>query len=192
MGNLLIVGAGGHGRVLAETAELLGIWDSIAFLDDKTSVDTVMDYKIIGKIDEYSKFKDDYEDCVVGLGHNEERLGLIDGLLKIGYKVPVIIHPKAVVSKYSSIMAGSVILAGAVVSANTTIGTGCIININCCIDHDCTLYDGIHISSGAVIRSGCSIGKLSYIGAGTCIKNGAQIGEGFILGDGELLGYRLK
>jgi sugar O-acyltransferase (sialic acid O-acetyltransferase NeuD family) len=192
MGNLLIVGAGGHGRVLAETAELLGQWDSIAFLDDRSDVDTVMDYKIIGKIDEYAKFQNDYEHCVVGIGHNEDRLDLIYCLIKVGYKVPVIIHPKAIVSKYSSIMPGSVILAGAVVSANTNIGTGCIININCCIDHDCIVYDGVHISSGAVIRSGCSIGKLSYIGAGTCIKNGAQLGEGFILGDGELLGYRLK
>lgn len=185
MGGLLIIGAGGYGKVVAETAELEGKWDDIAFLDDKG--DTVLSYRIIGKSNEYERFKVEYEHAIVCLGDNEKRMYLIHMILKAGYKVPVIIHPKAWVSKYSDIGAGCVILAGSVINTGTKIGRGCIVNINSCIDHDCTVSDGVHVCSGAVVRSMCNIGSLSYIGAGSTVKSGSILQNKYVLGDGEVI-----
>lgn len=182
MENLLIVGAGGHGRVVAEAAELMGKWENIMFLDDRVDVDRVLGHSIIGKLNDYKRFTDKCKDAIVCIGNNEKRLGLIEKLLEVGYKVPEIIHPKASVSRYSSIGAGSVILAGAVVNTNSSIGRGCIININSCVDHDSMVYDGVHIVSGAIVRSMCKIGKLSCIGAGATVKSGSVLEEGFVLG----------
>lgn len=170
MGNLLILGAGGHGRVVAEADELENRWNEIAFLDDRNDVAKVLNHNIIGKINEYEKFLGQYDYAVVAIGDNEKRLNLIQKLSKAGYKIPVIIHPRAWVSNYSTIGEGSVILAGAVVNTNANIGKGCIININSSIDHDSTIEDGVHVCSGAVVRSMCHIGEMSYLGAGSCMK----------------------
>ena len=187
MSDLLILGAGGHGRVVSETAELEGRWERIVFLDDRRDVDVVLGHRIIGKINEYVRFADEYEYAIVCIGDNDKRMDLIEKLLKVGYKVTVSIHPKAVVSKYCEIGEGSVILAGAVINTSARIGRGCIININSCIDHDCIVSDGVHVCSGAVVRSGCSIGELSYIGAGTCVISGTVLQEKFLLKDGMVL-----
>ena len=187
MSKLIIVGAGGHGRVVSETAELEGRWDDIAFLDDRIDTDTVLNYKIVGKLNEYERFAREYDYAIVCLGNNEKRMDLIDKLLIVGYKVPVIIHPKSTVSKYSEIKEGCVILAGAVINTGASIGRGCIININSCIDHDSVICDGVHVCSGAVVRSMCRIGKLSYIGAGSCVKSGSKLGDKFMLPDGEVI-----
>lgn len=187
MENLLIIGAGGHGRVVAETVELEGRWDNIAFLDDRTDVDMVLGHKIIGKIDDYKSLKGQYESAIVCIGNNEKRLGLIKDILKVGYKVPVIIHPKASVSKYCNIENGSVILAGVVINTGTNLGMGCIININSCVDHDCVIGDGTHVCSGAVVRSMCRVGGLSYIGAGAVVKSGTNLSDQYMLADGEIV-----
>ncbi|MBX4264098.1 NeuD/PglB/VioB family sugar acetyltransferase [Clostridium estertheticum] len=187
MSDLLIIGAGGHGRVVLETAELEGRWDNIKFLDDRTDVDMVLGHRIIGKMDDYKRFSGKYEYAIVCIGDNEKRLELIKEILKVGYKVPVIIHPKAFVSKYSEIGNGSVILAGVVINTGARIGMGCIININSSVDHDCVVEYGVHVCSGAVVRSMCKVGKLSYVGAGAVVKSGVVLKEKFVLNDGMLI-----
>ena len=187
MGDLLIVGAGGHGRVVAEAAELMGQWENIMFLDDRTDVDRVLNHKIIGKLNDYEKFTKKCENVIVCIGDNQKRLDLIEKILNIGYEIPVIIHPKASVSKYSAIGQGSVILAGAVVNTGASIGKGCIININSCVDHDSTLQDGVHIVSSAIVRSMVKIGRLSTIRAGACVKAGTVLGDKTVICQGEVV-----
>jgi len=187
MGDLLIIGAGGHGRVVAEAAEQCEGWDAIAFLDDRIDVDVVLGHSIVGKMDEYAKFVGVYKHAIACIGDNEKRLDLIGKLLNVGYNVPVIIHPRASVSKYCNIGQGSVILAGAVINTDASIGKGCIINIGSCIDHDCIISDGVHICSGAVARSACRIGGLSYIGARALVKPGVILEGKFILNDGMVI-----
>ncbi|GAA0083715.1 hypothetical protein UT300007_01540 [Clostridium sp. CTA-7] len=169
MENLLIIGAGGHGKVVAEAADLEKKYDKISFLDDKEGIENIYNFKVVGKIDRYIEFINEYKYAFVAIGNNEKRLELIDKLISVGFNVPIIIHPKASVSKYSNIGLGTVILANAVVNVNTTIGNGCILNINSSVDHDCDISSGVHISSGAVIRSMVNIGELSIIDAGACV-----------------------
>ncbi|BBB90128.1 MAG TPA: acetyltransferase [Methylomusa anaerophila] len=186
MSNLLIIGAGGHGKVVAEAAEFQGKWTKIAFLDDRTDITHVFNFGIFGKLNDYVNFVAEFEFAFVAIGDNEKRLLWIDKLLDTGYKIPAVIHPGAYVSKYGLIGEGTVVLPGAVVNTNSRIGKGCIININACIDHDCEIGNGVHISSGAVVRSMSTVGRLSYIGAGSCVKTGACLAERFILPDGKI------
>jgi sugar O-acyltransferase (sialic acid O-acetyltransferase NeuD family) len=185
MSKLLILGAGGYGRVVAETAELEGRWDKIAFLDDREDIIKALGFDVIGKIDDFTETINQYESAFAAIGDNQKRRQWIDRLLSAGYKVPAVIHPKASVSKYSLIGAGTAVLANSTVNTNSSIGKGCIININSCIDHDCKIGDGVHICSGAVVRSMVSIGKGSYIGAAACVKAGVCLEENFVLTDGE-------
>lgn len=187
MNSLLILGAGGHGKVVAEAAEQEGRWNKISFLDDREDIDSIHDFNIVGKLEEYPNLTNGYKYAFVAIGNNEKRIELIDKLISYGYNVPVIIHPRAYVSKYSILEAGTVILPGAVVNTDSKVGRGCIININACVDHDCKIEDGVHISSGAVVRSMSTVGKFSLIGAGACVKAGTILIEKFILSDGETM-----
>lgn len=187
MRNLLILGAGGHGRVVAEAAELSGKWDRISFLDDREDIKKIYDFSIVGQVSDYSKLSTKYGHAFVAIGNNEKRLELIDKLLKVGFEVPIIIHPKAIVSKYSLVELGTVILAGAVVNSNTTIGRGGIININSTVDHDCEIQCGVHVSSGAVVRSMVEIGNFSTIGARACIRSATVLEEKSYVEDGIII-----
>lgn len=187
MENLLIIGAGGHGKVVAEAAELENHYEEIAFLDDNNKIDKIYDFSIIGKINEYKSFKKKFKYAFVAIGNNEVRLKLINALLKEGFIVPKIIHPRATVSKYSKIDAGTVVLSGSIVNVNCSIGKGCILNINSTLDHDSIIEDGVHISSGAVVRSMVNIGELSTIKAGACITQGKIIEKNTIINPGVVL-----
>lgn len=186
MKKLLILGAGGHGKVVAEVAEAVAQWGEIAFLDDRADTNHGTS-AVVGKLEDVHLFVDEYKHGFVAIGNNEQRLELIEQLTYLGYDIPVIIHPRSYVSKYSTIGKGTVILPGAVVNTNTVLGKGCIVNINACIDHDCKIGDGVHISSGAVVRSMVNIGRVSLIGARSCIRAGTSLAEKFILSDGDVV-----
>ncbi|WP_062199858.1 PglD-related sugar-binding protein [Massilibacterium senegalense] len=188
MSNLLIIGAGGHGKVVAEAAELSGEWDTISFLDDRTDVTSVLGFKIVGTLDEYRNFVTDYSNTIVAFGDNEKRLEWIKKLIHAGFDVPIIVHPHASVSKYSSIQLGTVILSRAVVNTGTTLGTGCIVNVSACVDHDCEIGDGVHIGSGAIVRSMCHIESLAVIGAASYVKSSTYLKERFVLPEGKTVG----
>ena len=184
MENLLIIGAGGHGKVVAEAAELENKYEKIAFLDDNNEIDKVLGFEVLGKINEYKKFKDNYKYAIVAIGNNELRMNLIEVLIKEGFIIPKIIHPKSSVSKYSKIDEGTVVLAGATVNTNCCIGKGCILNINSTIDHDTFIGNGVHISSGTIIRSRVKVGNMSTIKAGACITDEKIIEENVIINSG--------
>lgn len=89
--NLLILGAGGHGRVVKETAEAMGVYDTISFLDDRNP-------NAIGQLDDYKAFRDRFDSAFVAIGDNKLRSQWLEKLRLAGYQVPVLIHPRAYVS----------------------------------------------------------------------------------------------
>ena len=184
MSKLLILGAGGHGKVVSEIASLMKQWDEIAFLDDKKNIKEVNGYKVIDSIINYNLYKEEYDNAFVAIGNNKLRLDFINNLLLEGFNVPVLVHPSAIISKNVEIDKGTVIMAGAVINTNTTIGKGCIINTLCSIDHDCILNDGVHISPGAHIGGTVKIGNCSWICIGSSIANNLIIGKNVIIAAG--------
>ncbi|MEG2659282.1 MAG: hypothetical protein RR978_01040 [Oscillospiraceae bacterium] len=162
MDNLLILGAGGYGRVIREAAIASGLFADIAFLDD--AVD-----EAIGTLNEFTNFLDKYPFAYPALGNNMLRCKWLTKLENAGFKLPVIIHPRAYVSPTAVISGGTAVLANATVCANAVIGKGVIINVNAVADHDCHLYEGVHLAPGAIVKARCIVEKLAKVDSGEVV-----------------------
>lgn len=171
---LVILGAGGHGRVVADVAELNG-FTKISFVDTKFPTATMnVNWPIIGKS---CADAPGHLACFVAIGNNAIRLMELETLLDQKIECPTLIHPSASVSRYATIGAGSVIMANVVVNAGARLGRAVIANSGCTIDHDCTIGNGVHVSPGANIAGGTVIGDRSWIGIGACVKENIIIGS---------------
>ncbi len=158
MKKLLILGAGGHGQVVAETAAACG-YGQIAFLDDN-------DLNVSGTISELDRFRDCYEECFVGIGNNRLRLELLQKAEASGFKLPVLIHPTAYVSGSARIQKGTIIEPMAVVNSHAMVGAGSIISVGAIVDHDALLENAVHINAGAVVKAGGMVGTFEKLEAG--------------------------
>ncbi len=155
--NLLIIGAGGHGRVVKETAEALKIYNKIDFLDDNSEL-------AIGIFEEYKKFVDKYKYAFVALGNPELRSMWLKELSKI-YSVPTIIHPTAYVSPSAQLGTGCYVGAKAVINTRTVIKNGCIIGIGALIDHDSVVKEYSYINTGAIVKAGSKVDRFTKVDA---------------------------
>lgn len=182
---LLIIGCGGHGKVIADTAHELGTYASCVFVDDRyPEIKEVLGHKVIGKASDVLKTKITADEFVVAIGNNETRLSFQESLEKQGNKAAILIHPRAVVTSRAQIGAGTVIFAGAVVNVDSKIGKACILNTGSTIDHECEIGNGVHISPGANIGGQVSLGEKTWIGIGASVKNNIKVGTGSIVGAG--------
>lgn len=181
---LAILGASGHGKVVADTAECCG-WQTVEFFDDawpglqKNAV-----WSVVGDSAALMARLADFDGVVVAIGNNCIRYAKLLELQAAGACVVTVVHPGAIVSRYAAIGQGTVIFAGAVVNAKACIGQGAILNTGCSIDHDCALGDAVHISPGARLAGGVYVGDLSWIGIGACVRQLVRIGERVMVGAG--------
>jgi sugar O-acyltransferase (sialic acid O-acetyltransferase NeuD family) len=159
---LLILGAGGHGKIVAEIAEDLG-YDEIAFLDDNN-------LKAIGKINEVEKFRGQYEQAFIAIGNNRLRSELMVKLKECGYIIPTLIHPSAYVSRTTSIGIGTLIEPKAIINARCQIDEGCIISVGAVIDHDANIGAFSHINAGAIVKSGWTIESERKVETGEIVQ----------------------
>lgn len=189
MRKLLIVGAGGHGRSVADAALALKAWDEVEFGDDGMDENArVMGLRVIAVSKRLSELRDRYDDVIVAIGDNRIRLRWIIRLREYGVEsIPALVHPRAYVSPFATLGAGTVALAGAVVGPGTTIGEGCILNTSCSVDHDCSLAGGVHISPGARLGGMVQVGELSWVCIGASVANNLTIGENCTLAAGAAL-----
>ncbi|WP_368895031.1 acetyltransferase [Priestia megaterium] len=187
MAKLLILGAGGHGKVVSEISQLMKQWEAIAFLDDREDISEVLGIPIVGKLADLPILRGEYEYAFVAIGSNTARLKWTEKLSHHGFKIPILIHPSSTVSRKSFIEEGTVIMAGAVINPNARIGRGCIINTASTIDHDCTLQAGVHTSPGAHIGGTVKIGERTWICIGATIINNINIGYDSVVAAGAVV-----
>lgn len=166
MKKLLILGAGGYGKTVADLAAQLGCYDAIHFLDDRQEGP-----KILGKCAEFLSFSGENTHIYPAFGNNEIRMDWLCRLMESGQTVPTLVHPRAYVSPAAKVGTGSVVLPMAVVNTNVTVKTGCIINIGALVDHDSVIEDGVHLSPGAIVKAENRIPAGSRIQSGTVIEN---------------------
>jgi|CZCB01.1.fsa_nt_gi sugar O-acyltransferase (sialic acid O-acetyltransferase NeuD family) len=187
MADLLILGAGGHGKVVAEIALMMKRWENIAFLDDNSKLKEVDGIPVIGKLDDHSLLKNRYQDAFVALGDNRMRLEWYNKLLNAGFNLPTLIHPFSSVSQNTRLGAGTVVMPGVVINTGTTIGNACIINTGSSIDHDCVLADGVHISPGVHAGGTVRFGTCTWAGLGSNIINNIDVGSNVIIAAGAVV-----
>ncbi|MDA2736505.1 acetyltransferase [Bacillus cereus group sp. Bc015] len=183
---LLIIGANGQGKVVADVALKMNKWQSIAFLDDNKSVKSSVGIEVIGKSTDFLNYIEDY-DIFVGIGNNVIREKIQGELEAEGASLPTLIHPSAIIGEQVELGAGTVVMAGAVINCCTTIGKGCIINTGSTIDHDNLIEDYVHISPGVHLAGTIKVGRGTWLGIGSVVSNNISITNGCRIGAGALV-----
>jgi sugar O-acyltransferase (sialic acid O-acetyltransferase NeuD family) len=183
---LIIIGASGHGKVVADIAIKMNKWQSIAFLDDDESIKTSMGLEVIGKTADALKYKDE-ADFFVAIGNNATREKVLEQLIGEGLNVVSLIHPGAVIGTDVAIGIGTAVMAGVVVNSSTRIGKGCIINTSSSLDHDNVIEDYVHISPGVNMAGTVKVGKGTWLGIGSVISNNVNICSGCKVGAGAVV-----
>lgn len=178
-----IVGASGHGRVIADIAKKVG-YESVLFFDDDESKLHCGGYLVAGPTSQI----DDYDcDVIVGIGNAVVR-ERIQKYLEEGHKrLATLVHPSAVVGENVHIGIGSVVMAGSVINPGCRIGKGCIINTCASVDHDCVLEDYVHVSVGAHLAGTVTVGRATWIGIGASVSNNVSIPGGCMIGAGAVV-----
>jgi sugar O-acyltransferase (sialic acid O-acetyltransferase NeuD family) len=184
--NLLIIGASGHGKVIADIAIKMNKWNSVAFLDDNESLIPPMGIEIIGKSDIVFEHIDKYQ-IFIGIGNNAIRQKVHEMLENVGASIPTLVHPNAIVGEQVEIGNGTAVMAGAIINCSTKIGKGCIVNTGSTIDHDNNIEDYVHISPGAHLAGTVSVGRGSWLGIGSVISNNLKITSECIVGAGSVV-----
>lgn len=185
---LLIVGAGGHGKVVADTALEVGHWLRIGFVDDRLwSLQEVAGLPVVGRSVDLPGLVRDWPAAIVGIGDAATRLAVMGQLAALGFSIPTLIHPSAVVSRRASIGTGTVVFAQAAVNSGASIGEACIVNTGATVDHDCRLAEGVHVCPGVSLAGGVTVGARAWIGIGSTVRNGITIGSDAMVGAGSVV-----
>ena len=187
MNRLIIIGAGGHGKVIADNAMKNG-YENICFVDDNAKGD-IMGFPIIGTTADIERLNDENTDFIIGVGNNAVRKEIAE---KYDVNWASMIHPSAQLAFNAKIGKGTVVMANAVVNVCTTIGKHCIINTGAIIEHDNVIEDYVHISPGVKLSGAVLVGKNTWIGTGTSVINNIEICEDVVVGVGSVVVKSIK
>lgn len=175
---LVIIGAGGHGRVVADIASKVG-YREIVFLDDVQA-------NVAGKVSSFNTYTASW-DFFVAIGSASVRKRIMQQLQQAGASLATLVHPHAVIGENVSIGMGTVVMAGAVINPFAKIGEGCIVNTCSSVDHDCRISQYTHISVGAHVCGTVTIGENTWIGAGAIISNNIHVTDNCMIGAGAVV-----
>ncbi len=185
--NLLIVGAGGHGRCCLDIARDMNIFENIALLDDNHINEKINDCDVIGSVDEMNSYYPEYTNIFIAIGNNKIRNKLMLQAQEMGYSLPILKHSRSIISQYALIGNGSVIFPNAVVEANAVIKGGCIIAANSVVNHDAYIDECVLVNTSSVIRPNTVINKYVSIGSRCLITANTTIDQDMIVKDGEVI-----
>lgn len=173
---VLILGAGGHAKVIAETIALSCEFSILGFIDDNIEAGTVIfeDKKVLGKICEVNEFANKAEFFIAAVGNNSLREEFFNAAKKY-FKPLSVIHPFSFVAKTTVIGDGTVVLPGAIVSSNCIIGKNTIINSRVLIDHDSVIGDHCHIAQGSILGSNVHISSRNFTDIGAVYPSFSKI-----------------
>ncbi len=174
---MYIIGAGGHGKVVAEALMLNGLGD-FSFIDEDRSRTKIFDRNIL-----YS-FPESSEAAIIAIGNNLTRKRIA---LTYAYFYAKVLHPRANVSPQVEIGEGTAVIAGATINIDTRIGRHVIINTNASVGHDCIIDDFVHIAPNVALAGNVHIGEGTHIGLGAAVIQGVSIGKWCTIGAGTVV-----
>jgi sugar O-acyltransferase (sialic acid O-acetyltransferase NeuD family) len=182
MTRIVIVGAGGHGAIVADMLP-----DALGFVDDSVEKEgaTILGLRVLGPIASLATIEHDA--IVVAIGDNGARHLLTDRLIASGERLATAIHPSASIARSASVGDGAMISAGAVIQPRAVIGRGVIVNTKAAVDHDSVVGDFGHVSAGATVGANVRIGEESLVAIGASIVSGRRVGARSIVGAGAVV-----
>jgi len=181
MEKVIIIGGGGHAKVLIDCIETQNKFEIISVLDDDPDLHEILNYKVLRRTE--SKFQNNVK-IILGIGNNTTRKRIAE---ELSAEYVTSVHPSAVISKYAKIGKGTVIFAGAFVNAGAVVGDHCIINTGAIIEHDCVIEDYVHISPNAALSGGVKIGTATHVGIGANVIQNVTIGSNVNIGSGAVV-----
>lgn len=184
--NLYIIGASGHGKVIADIATLIGVYRNIYFLDDNLEVKKCGKYDVVGTTKDL-QYIGDNSDIFVAIGNSKIRKRIMENVISNSLNLVALIHPNAIIASDVEIGKGSVIMAGGVINSGAKIGQGVIINTSSSVDHDCVIGNYAHIAVGAHVAGAVTIGDLVWVGAGAAVINNLVICDECMIGAGAVV-----
>lgn len=189
MQNLLIVGAGGHGKVVADCAKAMGIWQHIAFVDQRyPALTSAGPFPVIATADDaVLGLREDFPSIIVAIGDNRLRQRLSLAYEAQGFALATLIHPRATVSEFAKVGKGTVIFAHAVVNIDANIGNCCIINTAAVVEHECEIANAVHLSPNVSLGGQVHVGEQSWLGIGCSVIHGLTIGPFCMVGAGAVV-----
>jgi acetyltransferase EpsM len=185
---LYVLGAGGHGKVVAEAALRADANDLLGFLDDdaRRQGAQILGRPVAGGFDDWARLQPDAV-LALGLGDNAARLLALTRARERGVSLATVIHPAATVSSGATIGEGSYVGPGAVVHVDARLGAACIVNSLALVEHDCVLGDGVHVSPRAALGGGVRLGEGVHVGLGAAVLPRVTIGAFAVIGAGSVV-----
>lgn len=184
---LILLGGGGHAKVVAETAQAAG-WLVAGVFDPGLSVEQrVLGLPVLGTGEDLAPFLDGGYAFVPAIGAGSVRWKEFGRLRAVGATIATLVHPAAIVSPSATVGEGTVVMAGAVIQAETTIGAAAIINTGATIDHDCRIGNGVMVAPGATLCGGVTVGDHAFIAAGAVLVSGVTVGCSAFVGAGTVV-----
>lgn len=176
---IVLLGAGGHGRVVLDAVRAASDHDVVGWLDGsaRRTTDVVDGVTVLGGEERLHNCGAEGFIVTVGSNGGGLRRRLFDQARAAGLRPASVIHPTAHVSPTATIGAGSVVLAAAVVNTHCRIGDNVIVNTRAVAEHDCLIGDDVHLAPGSVICGGVTIGSGVMVGAGSTVREGLRIGS---------------
>lgn len=191
MDKIVIWGAGGHARVIADIIRLSGNYEIIGFIDSVNRErwdEKFCGAVILGGEEKIAHFySEGVRNLFVAIGDCTARSELSLRAESIGFTLPILQHPNSVIATDVLLTKGTVIMAGAVINSGTCIGANVIINTSAIVDHECDIGDSVHISPGAKLGGEVQIGKKTWIGIGATVRDKIHIGRSTVIGAGAVV-----
>lgn len=188
MKRILLIGAGGHSKVVADILQQNMEYE-IAGLIDQPGKSGFWGIPVVGSDDDLARLHDEMHvsHAFVALGNGQLREKVAHKAKAAGYELVNIISKDAVISGHARIGSGTVIMPGAVVNADVEIGEGCIINTNASVDHECRIGDYTHVAPGCALSGKTQIGRQCMLGTGCRVIDGINVGDHTIIGAGTVV-----
>lgn len=181
---LIVLGAGGHGRSVAEAVLLsqTSNFKVAGFIDDSwPTKNQVWGIPILGDTSDLHQYLSHAKNAIVAIGNNKLRESLQSRLIEVGFTILTVIHPQAIVSPSAKIGLGCTIMAGAIVGTESQLGDGVIVNSGAVVDHHCEIGDYGHLGVGTAMAGGSRLGKGAWLHAGNAVGYGEVIDDWVVI-----------
>jgi sugar O-acyltransferase (sialic acid O-acetyltransferase NeuD family) len=185
---LLVLGAGGHGKAVAEAALLGSDWDQVIFADDRwPALQSCFGCEVVSDVAGISTLSVGVSGAIAAVGNNDRREAWCESIEQAGIPLVTVIHPRAFVSGSATIDSGCAIMAGAIVGTAASLGRAAIVNAGVIVDHDATLADYAHIGVGVALAGGVHVGSRAWLQAGVSAGYGVMVEDGAVVAPGTAL-----